>query len=326
MNALVKAAEQIADTPGLSPERAADYLDILRGNPVLPAWTYDRKDTPVRYTDTPLTDVLHTSRLSNRRAVADYITWSAGESRANTWRESAADYVHSTTHASSLLAMFAGQLCYQSFAPGFRSPCESAGDYLNRLISDRPAHGAVLEHVVVTMLVTTDRGVSHELVRHRLASWSQMSTRYVGENDLWFYRRLEDPVERFVEDCRVSTINYRDRITHLALLAQEKAGKGPLSRDDARELRKQVRQAARTTLPHATGTAITMTLNVRSWRNLLDQRAHPAADSAMSELAFRCYLHLLRELPDFFADYTVTSREDLFGITRMGVTTPNPKV
>src|SRR3989339_690452 len=66
-----------------------------------------------------------------------------------------------------------GRICYKSEK---KITSDSARKFVNSII--KSGHESVIEHVSITVIVICDRGVSHEIVRHRIASYSQESTRY----------------------------------------------------------------------------------------------------------------------------------------------------
>ena len=66
-----------------------------------------------------------------------------------------------------------GRTCYKSES---NITDDSAERFIKNIIKN--GHESVLEHVSITLRVICDRGVSHEIVRHRIASYSQESTRY----------------------------------------------------------------------------------------------------------------------------------------------------
>src|SRR5574344_546227 len=85
----------------------------------------------------------------------------------------------------------AGRVCYKSEE---RTTDTSFVDFLEQIV--RRGHESVLEHSMLTVRFICDRGVSHELVRHRLASFSQESTRYCDYSDDKFGGELT-----FIKPC-----------------------------------------------------------------------------------------------------------------------------
>jgi len=241
--------------------------------------------------------------------------------------QAAEDYRQSWSQQTrpGLLSMFAGQLCYQSFREDARTTTDELSAYLQHVISSKPPHGALFEHVYVSMLVYgLPRSISHEIVRHR-AGWgfSQVSTRYIPPRNLRFCvrREIEQNPHAWEVWCNDAS-TAADRYTTLMATLDESISVDLPKTDKL----KQLRQASRDILPHYVETAMVLTGNMRAWRNLLDHRANPLADTSFSELAFRCFLLLLSKAPHFLADYQPVLTKDVFGIWRAGVKTDNPKV
>ena len=156
------------------------------------------------------------------------------------------------------LCKFAGQLCYLSFGVS-RTDNKNAKQYFKNILES--GHGSVLEHANITARVVCDRGVGNELVRHRLASYSQESTRYVnyGKGEIAF---IQPPLQsmsvyHWRAACQVAEGAY------LSLLAN---GETP--------------EIARSVLPLCLKTEIVITANLREWRHIFRVRvcnkaAHP---------------------------------------------------
>lgn len=231
------------------------------------------------------------------------------------YEEAASDYEKNFVLGGETMA--AGQLCYQSYTSGSRTPSSGHRRYVKKILDER--HGSVLEHTYVSMLVYgISRSVSHEWVRHR-AGWaySQVSQRYVGPENLRFVANREIPLEDFLLVCRQSRKAYAQQIEKLRLAAEAAGNK---------VMRKEVQQAARNFLPNCTETAMYVTANLRAWRGFLDQRSNPRADSAIQEVAWRCAMLLFGLYPDHFQDYSWWAEKDSYGIMRVGVQTDNKKV
>lgn len=177
----------------------------------------------------------------------------------------------------------AGRTCYKS--EGLITP-ESAASFVRRLIAR--GHESVLEHVNVTIRAVCDRGVSHELVRHRIASYSQESTRYVDyENDdiaflLPPFAGSGQPNEAI--DTWVK-----------AIAAAEEAYKSLRAKGCTPQI-------ARSVLPNALKTEIVVTTNLRSWRHFCRLRCSPAAHPQMQQLAKMIRDVLSKLVPPVFED------------------------
>lgn len=174
----------------------------------------------------------------------------------------------------------AGRTCYRS--EGKAGP-DTAGPFVRMLI--RRGHESVLEHASATLRFVCDRGVSHELVRHRLASFSQESTRYCD------YAKA-DGIE-FIEPPGL-TGGVRDTWRHAVTSAEHRY----------RELRSLgvPPEIARSVLPTALRTEIVVTANFREWRTILKQRCAPQAHPQMREVMLLARDLLYAVAPDVFAD------------------------
>jgi thymidylate synthase (FAD) len=203
------------------------------------------------------------------------------------------------------LAEFAGRACYESWHKPNPATATNAG-YLRHIIE--VGHLSVLEHGQVTMYLRgVSRSLTHELIRHRHFSYSQLSQRYTpaGLSDMVEPEVIaQDPQlhARFVAAADASLAAYRELLEGL----EEKfAGTGsPTLR------RKQARQAARSVLPNATETRIVVTGNFRAWRHFTAMRASEHADVEIRALAVACLRELQRVAPNAFADFEITALPD----------------
>ena len=203
------------------------------------------------------------------------------------------------------LAEFAGRACYQSWSKPNPSTATNAG-YLRHILE--VGHLSVLEHGTVTFYLTgVSRSFSHELIRHRHFSYSQLSQRYVPGRESPMVEPdviAEDPElhRTFVEATGASLRAYNE------LLAGLEARFADL--DNATLRRKQARQAARAVLPNATETRIVVTGNYRAWRHFIAMRATEAADVEIREIAVACLRELQKVAPNVFADFTISELAD----------------
>ena len=179
------------------------------------------------------------------------------------------------------LAEFAGRACYQSWDKPNPATATNAG-YLRHILE--VGHLSVLEHGTVTMYLTgVSRSLTHELIRHRHFSYSQLSQRYVPERDAAFVEPAviaEDPGAARALPRR----HRRGTLPPTPSCSRGWRSASPTSR--TRPLRrKQARQAARAVLPNATETRIVVTGNYRAWRHFVAMRASEHADVEIRELA-----------------------------------------
>jgi thymidylate synthase (FAD) len=203
------------------------------------------------------------------------------------------------------LAEFAGRACYQSWKKPNPATATNAG-YLRHILE--VGHLSVLEHGTVTMYLTgVSRSLTHELVRHRHFSYSQLSQRYVPERDAAMVEPeviAEDPELHalFAEATDHSLTAYTALLEALQKKFADVA--------DATSRRKQARQAARAVLPNATETRIVVTGNYRAWRHFVAMRASEHADVEIRELAIACLRQLKKVAANVFADFEIRSLPD----------------
>ena len=151
-------------------------------------------------------------------------------------------------------------------------------------------HDSVLEHAGISVRIVCDRGISHEIVRHRLASFSQESTRYANYLKEKFGSEItvirpffwpENTVNylRWLESCEKAEDVY------LAML-----------RDGATP------QEARTVLPNSLKTEIVVTANIREWRHILTLRCAPAAHPQIRQIMIPILSRLCKWSKPLFGD------------------------
>ncbi|RBY88219.1 FAD-dependent thymidylate synthase [Blastococcus sp. TBT05-19] len=203
------------------------------------------------------------------------------------------------------LAEFAGRACYQSWDKPVPATATNAG-YLRHILE--VGHLAVLEHGSVSMYLTgISRSLSHELVRHRHFSYSQLSQRYVPERDAAVVEPAviaEDPELHalFVAATDAATAAYAELLDGL----EQRFADVP----NATLRRKQARQAARAVLPNATETRVVVTGNYRAWRHFVAMRASEHADVEIRELAIACLRELQRVAGNVFGDFRISTLAD----------------
>lgn len=203
------------------------------------------------------------------------------------------------------LAEFAGRACYQSWKKPNPATATNAG-YLAHILE--VGHLSVLEHGVVSFYITgASRSLTHELVRHRHFSYSQLSQRYVPERDA----AMVEP-DVIAEDPELHAIFMEASDT--ALDAYNRLLEGLEKKfadwEDVTARRKNARQAARAVLPNATETRIVVTGNYRAMRHFIRMRASEHADVEIRALAIAMLKELKRVAPNVFADYTIRTHRD----------------
>lgn len=181
----------------------------------------------------------------------------------------------------------AGRTCYKSED---KITSDSAKKFVAKIM--KSGHTSVIEHEKVSVRIVCDRGVTHEIVRHRIGSYSQESTRYCNyskdkhDNQLTFinpcFWEIGTPqYDRWVDACAFAERIYLEMID---------AGASP--------------QEARSVLPNSLKTEIVCTLNMRSWINFFQQRTSSAAHPQMREIAIPLFEDFKENIPVIFDDIT----------------------
>lgn len=180
----------------------------------------------------------------------------------------------------------AGRTCYKSEGTGL--------GLLEKLI--KSGHESVLEHEKATVRIICDRGVSHELVRHRIASYSQESTRYCNYSQDKFGGEITVIRPFFFQDF----VKYD--LWCNSMLAAEKAYLALLKEDASP-------QEARSVLPNSLKTEVVMTLNFRTWRHFFKLRAlglsgkpHPQ----MLQITIPLLRAFANRMPSLFYDFPIS--------------------
>src|SRR4051794_39843197 len=203
------------------------------------------------------------------------------------------------------LAEFAGRACYQSWRKPNPVTATNAG-YLRHILE--VGHLSVLEHGSVSFYITgISRSLTHELIRHRHFSYSQLSQRYVPERNAAMVEPdviADDPElhARFLAAAEASLEAYNELLEGL----EKRFADVP----NATLRRKQARQAARAVLPNATETRIVVTGNYRAWRHFIAMRASEHADVEIRALAVACLRELQRVAANVFADFDIAALDD----------------
>ena len=189
------------------------------------------------------------------------------------------------------LTTFAGRACYQSFHRPNPATADD-GDYLRRTVFEQ-GHGSIAEHASATFYITgVSRAFTHELIRHRHLSYSQLSQRFVDEGEANIV--LPPAIRDMDETLKVPGASIFDLVTMKETLESVIDTAGELSAEDYGVLvgglsetglaRKQAREAARAVLPNMVETRIVVTGNLRAWKQVIDRRTAPDADKEMQEV------------------------------------------
>jgi len=203
------------------------------------------------------------------------------------------------------LAEFAGRACYQSWTKPNPATASNAG-YLQHILN--VGHLSVLEHGSVTFyLAGVSRSLTHELIRHRHFSYSQLSQRYVPERDA---AMVEPDVIAADPELHAQFVAAADASLAAYTALLERLEKRFADVENATLRRKQARQAARAILPNATETRIVVTGNYRAWRHFVAMRASEHADVEIRALAIACLRQLQRVATNVFADFVISTLAD----------------
>ena len=182
----------------------------------------------------------------------------------------------------------AGRTCYKSED---KITEESASKFVKVLI--KSGHEAMIEHYSLTMKIICDRGVTHEIVRHRVASYAQESTRYCNYGQDKFGRQItviepsffvgnEENYYFWKESCEWAEEYYFKLLEN---------GATP--------------QEARSVLPNSLKTEIIVTMNMRELRYFLRLRSAKVAHPQIREIAIPLLEELKEKLPEIFGDIEV---------------------
>lgn len=179
----------------------------------------------------------------------------------------------------------AARTCYKSED---RITPESAAKFIRNIIAQ--GHESVLEHGSITVRFIVDRGVSHELVRHRLASISQESTRYCNYSKDKFGNEIT-----VIEPCFLCRGSLDWDMWRYACATAETAYKGLLGMG-------RTPQEARGVLPMSLKTELVMTANPREFRHIFRLRCARSAHPQMREVMVPLLQECARRWPALFGD------------------------
>ncbi|MCZ4554130.1 MULTISPECIES: FAD-dependent thymidylate synthase [Rhodococcus] len=203
------------------------------------------------------------------------------------------------------LVEFAGRACYQSWSKPNPRTATNAG-YLRHLLE--VGHLSVLEHGSVSFYITgISRSCTHELIRHRHLSYSQLSQRSVTERDANVVVPPAVVGDPELEALFVAATD-ASRAAYVELL---EALETKLAHVPNGSLRARLaRQAARSVLPNATETRVVVTGNYRAWRHFIAMRASEHADVEIRSLAIECLRQLTEAAPNVFGDFEIATLPD----------------
>lgn len=180
-----------------------------------------------------------------------------------------------------------GRVCYKSED---KITEDSAVKFVQNII--KRGHEAVLEHCSFTLKFICDRGVSHEIVRHRLAAYCQESTRYCNYSKDGFGNEI-----MVIEPCYLEPNSSKYILWEMSCAESEKKYFELLFEGCTP-------QEARAVLPNSLKTEVVMTADLREWRHFFKLRCSPAAHPQMREVAILGLNKVKEKIPVIFDDIT----------------------
>lgn len=178
-----------------------------------------------------------------------------------------------------------GRVCYKSEAKISEG---SARCFVQSILKN--GHESVIEHCSVTVKVICDRGISHEIVRHRLASYSQESTRYCNYSSGKFGNELT-----VIRPYFWSESDEKYQVWKQSMESAEKAYQALIDLG-------ATPQEARSVLPNSLKTELVMTMNLREWRHFFWLRTDSHAHPQMREITIPMLKEFKKQIPVVFDD------------------------
>lgn len=196
---------------------------------------------------------------------------------------------------------FAGRACYQSWHKPNPATATTPG-YIGHIVS--VGHYSVLEHASATFYITgVSRALTHELIRHRHLSFSQLSQRFVNSSSA---EHVVPPGFSLAGKDGTETAEGLETLQKYATADYESIARYLEQRmghiEDKTLRRKRAREAARCVLPNMTETKIVVTGNFRAWRDVIALRADDHADLEIQILAKEILRQLHVLSPSVFED------------------------
>ena len=176
-----------------------------------------------------------------------------------------------------------GRTCYKS---EWKIGYKTAERFVKNLIER--GHESVLEHVNISVKIICDRGISHEIVRHRIASYTQESSRYCNYGTDKFDNEITVIEPCFFEKGTEMYQTWKNAIKEAenAYMSLLKMGAKP--------------EEARSVLPHSLKTELTVTMNLREWRHFFKLRTAKDAHPQMREIACGMLKEFQEKIPIVF--------------------------
>jgi len=178
-----------------------------------------------------------------------------------------------------------GRVCYKSEDKITEG---TAPIFLKNIIAS--GHESVIEHEKVSVKIVCDRGVSHEIVRHRIASYSQESTRYCNYTNEKFGKELTFIIPCYWIDDNEKLSIWKESMQRIEDTYNNLIEMGAKP------------QEARSILPNSLKTEIVVTMNLREWRHFFRLRTSKSAHPQMREIAIALMNEFKNRIPILFDD------------------------
>jgi len=163
----------------------------------------------------------------------------------------------------------------------------------------KSGHHSVFEHAAISVRIVCDRGITHEIVRHRLSSFSQESTRYANYSKEKFGKEITVIRPFFWKEK-----SRRYETWKTAMGESEKAYLKLIEMGASA-------QEARSVLPTSLKTEIIVSANLRQWRHILDLRCSKASHPQIRQIMLPLLNDLGKRIPVIFEDLIEKYREDI---------------
>lgn len=181
-----------------------------------------------------------------------------------------------------------GRVCYKSEDKITQNSSEK---FIKGII--KRGHESVIEHEKISVRIICDRGVSHEIVRHRIASYSQESTRYCNYSKDNFGNELTFVKPVFWDEGSREMNIWKQQMQEVENKYIELINLGAKP------------EQARSILPNSLKTEIVVTMNLREWRHFFKLRTSKNAHPQMREISVKLLEKMREMLPPIFDDIDV---------------------
>lgn len=231
---------------------------------------------------------------------------------------------------SELLVEVAGRRCYLSFGtelnPNITRVREGNHEYIGNILKSK--HGSVLEHGSVTFAVEdVSRIFTHELVRHRLCSYSQESMRFVRPTDIgtifpqvYTDHLTPEKAEKVKEIFMKTFIHAEDIQKELVEIMDMDNAELPFA------IKKLFQSANRRLIPDGMTTGIIFTANHRNLRHVTQLRTSKHAEEEIRYVFWHIYLTLIKMYPAIYQDASLSNPTELYGEEIWEVAFANEKI